>query len=55
MKTYTNEELGKLSVKQLKAAKKHFYKKTKRLGILPTAEELNYILRLKAEIIFRRA
>lgn len=50
MKTYTKEELAKLSVKQLQSAKKHFYKKTKRLGIAPTAEELAYVINLKAAL-----
>lgn len=55
MKTYTQEELAKLNLYQLKSAKKHFYKQTKRLGIIPTPDELSYIIRLRAELAFRRA
>lgn len=54
MRVYTQEELEKMTQRQLKAAKVHFYKKTKRLGLPVSADELAYLIRLKAELIFRR-
>ena len=54
MVLYTNEQLEKMTLAQLKSAKKNFYKQTKRLGIPPSLDQLAYIIRLRAELFVRR-
>ena len=51
---YSQQQLEKMTLRQLKSAKDSFYRKNKGVDVSEVEGELTYLIRLKAEIKSRK-